>query len=361
MTRTSTHGAARAQLVPTLFLTDEDVSQLTQWRDSVDALRAAYAEPDDPARLPPRTMARGKGVWLRSLTAVAPSGNFMGSKLIAASPKAGYASYLISLFDTATMALAALIDGNQVTGIRTAATSAVAIDVLAPARGLRVALIGSGFEAQGQLEALAAVREIASATVYSPSPVSRERFVAKFATLLPSVKVSAAPSAELAVKDADVVICAARSHDESPVLRGEWLQPGMTVVSIGSTLPEQREVDVEVIRRADLIVADMPEEVAHDTGDMLAAAREGVRFDHKLVSLSSVVGKGGSARGDGHSILLFKSVGSALQDVVIAEMLLLRARKRSAGTTLPVGIVPVAKWKAPAAPAPQTRVAASAA
>jgi ornithine cyclodeaminase/alanine dehydrogenase len=346
--------------LPTLFLTDDDVSHLSQWKSSVDALRAAYAEPEDEAMLPPRTMARGKGVWLRSLTAVAPSGHFMGSKLIAASPRAGYASYLISLFDTDTMALAALIDGNQVTGIRTAATSAVAIDVLAPAQGLRVALIGSGFEAQGQLEALAATREIASAAVYSPSAASRARFVEKFASLLPAMKVSAAVSAEMAVKDADVVICAARSHDESPVLRGEWLQPGMTVVSIGSTLPEQREVDVEVIRRADVIVADMPEEVAHDTGDMLAATREGVRFEHKLVSLSSVVGRGGSARRDSQSILLFKSVGSALQDVVIAEMLLLRARARSAGTPLPVGIVPVAKWKAPAAAASQGRVVASA-
>ncbi|OVZ65538.1 ornithine cyclodeaminase [Pigmentiphaga sp. NML030171] len=356
MTCTSSNGAAQAQLSPTLFLTDEDVSHLTEWQASVNALRAAYAQPDDPARLPPRTMARGKGVWLRSLTAVAPSGDFMGSKLIAASPRAGYASYLISLFDTNTMALAALIDGNQVTGIRTAATSAVAIDVLAPTRGLRVTLIGSGFEAQGQLEALAATRQIESATVYSPSLTSRARFVEKFALLLPSVKVSAASSAERAVRDADVVICAARSHDESPVLRGEWLRPGMTVVSIGSTLPEQREVDSEVIRRADLIVADMPEEVAHDTGDMLVATREGVIFEDKLVSLSSVVCKEGSFRRDGSSILLFKSVGSALQDVVIAEMLLLRARTQLVGTTLPVGIVPVAKWKAPT---PQEPVAAS--
>jgi len=72
-------------------------------------------------------MARGEGVWLRSLTAVSPSGEYMGCKLIAANTRARRASYLISLFDQQTMELRALIDGNRVTGLRTAATAALAI------------------------------------------------------------------------------------------------------------------------------------------------------------------------------------------------------------------------------------------
>jgi ornithine cyclodeaminase/alanine dehydrogenase-like protein (mu-crystallin family) len=126
------------------------------------------------------------------------------------------------------------------------------------------------------------------------------------------------------------------------VLRGEWLQPGMTVVSIGSTLPEQREVDVDVIRKAELIVADMVDEVSHDTGDLLAAAREGVVFSGKLHSLSDLIGGRLPARSpDG--IAVYKSVGSALQDVVTAEMLLKRARSSGVGTVLPVSIAPVKK------------------
>lgn len=140
---------------------------------------------------------------------------------------------------------------------------------------------------------------------------------------------------------ADVVLCAARSRDESPVLRGAWLQPGMTVVSIGSTLPEQREVDADVVARASLIVADMPDEVAHDTGDMIAARGAGVAFDAKLVPLSSLVG--GTVPRDPAAIVLYKSVGSALQDVITAEMLLARARARGIGTPMPRSIVPVAK------------------
>jgi ornithine cyclodeaminase/alanine dehydrogenase len=347
MKHTSGEGQGDARPAATLFLTDRDVEQLADWAGAVEALRTAYGT-DSPAEMfPPRTMARGDGAWLRSLSAVMPGGGLLGSKLIAATPKHGYASYLISLFNTQSAALEALIDGNQVTGIRTAATSVLAIDALAPRKPLRVGVIGSGFEAHGQLAALAAVREIASAAVFSPSPQSRQRFVRRFAEEARRVNVRDAATPEAAVDGADVVICAARSHDESPVLRGRWLVPGMTVVSIGSTLPEQREVDEEVIARADLIVADMTEEVSHDTGDMIAATRAGVPFAHKLVPLSDLVSGRHAGRSAPDSIVLFKSVGAAMQDVVVAAMLLRRARERSVGTPLPVSIVPVAKWNTP--------------
>lgn len=240
------------------------------------------------------------------------------------------------------MNLDALIDGNQITGIRTAATAAVAIDVLAPRRALRIAMLGSGFEARAQLTALAAVRDITSVKVFSPTSENRERFAEHFRTTL---KLSVEPTStpEAAVLGADVVVCAARARNESPVLFGKWLEPGMTVVSIGSTLPEQREVEVDVIEHARLIVADMPEEVTHDTGDMLAAKRSGIEFMHKLASLNDIIGERRTARESADDIVLYKSVGSALQDVVIAEMLFARARARGIGTVLAASIAPVAK------------------
>ncbi|ALU91538.1 ornithine cyclodeaminase [Herbaspirillum rubrisubalbicans M1] len=326
---------------PTLFLTDDDVSQLHSWKDAIEALRAAYAAPVREQMVPPRSMARGDGIWLRTLSAISPSGGHLGSKLISASPRAGCASYLISLFDEQTMALSALIDGNQITAIRTAATAAIAVDALAPQRPLRVAMIGAGFEARSQLNALNAARSLHSVSVFSPTPASRERFAADFRDRL-GIDISAVASAQAAVAGADVVICAARSRDESPVLLGQWLEPGMTVISIGSTLPEQREVDVDVIARAGLIVADMVEEVAHDTGDMIAANRAGILFSEKLHSLAELIGGRLAPRSSGQ-IALYKSVGSALQDVVTAEMLLRRAREHGKGSALPVSIAPVRK------------------
>ncbi|MFZ2825419.1 ornithine cyclodeaminase family protein [Hydrogenophaga sp.] len=336
-----THHPAATAVPPTLFISDADVGQLADWASAVQALRQAYASAIDPAMVPPRSMARGDGLWLRALTAVSPSGGHLGCKLISASVTHRRASYLISLFDQTTMGLTALIDGNRITGIRTAATAAVAVDRAAPRRPLRVAVIGSGFEARGLLLALASVRELAGVKVFSPTPASRERFAADMRSQA-SLDVAPTASAQDAVQGADVVLCAARSRDESPVLQGEWLEPGMTVVSIGSTLPEQREVDEQVLARAHLIVADMVDEVAHDTGDMLAASRARVDVSSKLVSLGDFVA-GKAVRQQATDIVVYKSVGSALQDVITAEMLLARAREQGVGTPLAHSIVPVSK------------------
>ncbi|MGN4193870.1 ornithine cyclodeaminase family protein [Burkholderia gladioli] len=325
---------------PTLFLSDADVASLADWPSAVAALAEAYARPVSVAMVPPRSMARGKGMWLRSLTVVSPGGGHLGCKLIAANTRERRASYLISLFDQTTTALRALIDGNRVTGLRTAATATLAVTLLASDRPLRVAVIGSGFEARGALDCLHAVRVLHSVRVFSPTLASRERFAESFR---PALDISAANTAEAAVQDADVILCAARSRDESPVLRGAWLPPGATVVSLGSTLPEQREVDEETMARAACIVADMPEEVEHDTGDAIAAKRAGVELAGRLVSLSALAaGRLTPRRSDG-DIVVYKSVGSALQDVVIAEMLLARALRQGLGTPLPATIAPVAK------------------
>ena len=320
---------------PTLFVADADVEVLAQWPVAVESLRKAYASPMTAEMVPPRTMARGEGFWLRSLCAVSPSGEYMGCKLIAASPMIHRASYLISLFDQRTMDLAALIDGSRVTGIRTAATAAVAVDLLAHTRPLAVAVIGSGFEARGLLQALMATRAVASVRVFSPTPASRARFADSFRAGHPELDISAADSAQAAVDAADVVLCAARSRDESPVLHGDWLSAGATVVSIGSTLPEQREVDEATMARAGRIVADMPEEFAHDTGDAIAAAKAGIDIAGKLVSLADVACGRAAGRRTAEEIILYKSVGSALQDVVIAEMLLHRAQEAGRYTVLP--------------------------
>jgi ornithine cyclodeaminase/alanine dehydrogenase-like protein (mu-crystallin family) len=327
-------------LPPTLFLGDADVAALADWPSAVAALAEAYAKPMSDAMVPPRSMARGEGIWLRSLTAVSPSGAHMGCKLIAASPRGRRASYLISLFDQHTMALAALIDGNRVTGLRTAATAAVAVDKLAPARPLKVGVIGAGFEARAALDCLRAVRTLQQVRVYSPTPASRERFAESYR---PALDIVAVGEAAQAVQGADLVICAARSRDESPVLRGDWLPAGVTVVSLGSTLPEQRELDEASMSRAACIVADMPDEVAHDTGDGIAAAKAGIDLAARLVPLGDLVAGRITPRRDADDIVIYKSVGSALQDIVIAEMLFARAQAQGRGVPLPASIVPIAK------------------
>ena len=327
----------------TLFLTDDDVRAAFDWAEASAALRRAYAATGDPAMYPPRTMARYDRRWLRILSGIAPDAGVMGAKLIAASVKAGAASYLIPLYDLETMALLCLMDANSITGFRTAATTALALDTLAPPHAANLAVIGSGFEAKMHVRALAAVRDLDTITVFSPNPQSRQRFSDELANL--GVTIVQAESAEQAAAEAQIIICAARSRDEKPTFQGAWLTAGSTIASIGSTLQEQREVDTDTIAAADLIVADMPHEVADETGDMLAAKDAGVAFTEKLVGLDAIVSGTRLGRSNAEQILLYKSVGGAIQDIAVAAMCFRKAQAMGIGTPMPATILPVQKGK----------------
>ena len=325
----------------TLVLDDADVRSVFEWKPAIAALRAAYGGDAEPGRFPSRVLARGGAGLLRTLSGV-PAAGPMGTKTIAGSlGETRMFSYLVVLFDPATAELTALLDGNSITGYRTAATSALAADLLCPAGDLDVAVIGSGFEARKHVEALAAVRTLSSVRVFSPRPESRERFASDVAHAALSVEAAASP--EEAVAGAALVVCAARSYNETPTLAGGWLQPGVTVVSIGSTLREQREVDVETIRRADVIVADMVEEVLHDSGDLLAAAAEGIDISARVSSLADVVAGRAPGRNHADQIALYKSVGSAVQDLAVAAMCVEAAKAAGIGVPFPIHIQPVEK------------------
>jgi alanine dehydrogenase len=324
----------------TLLLDDTAVQSVFDWNLAIAALRDAYAAADDDARYPGRVIARGGGNWLRTLSGVPGDSGLMGAKTIAGAMSVREVSYLISLFDQSSAELVALLDGNSITGFRTAATSALALDLLAAPGPLTVGVLGSGFEAKKHVQALASVRELKSVQVFSPRAESRERFARELAEL--GTVIVPANSPEEAVAGSSLVICAARSYDETPILLGGWLEPGMTVVSIGSTVREQREVDPEVIARADVVVADVLDEVVGDSGDLIAAREEGID-PNRIVSLADVVGGREPGRTGAEQVVLYKSVGSAVQDLAVAAMCVRRARESGLGATLPIRIQPVRK------------------
>jgi alanine dehydrogenase len=318
------------------YLTQADTEALLGWPEVIACLAKAYERAHDDRAAPPKVVARSGGSWLRALTAISGTGVSMGAKIIAKGAPRG-TEHLIALWDQQTGALACLMSGKGVTAVRTAGTTSVAIDRIAPEAPLRVAVLGSGHEAATHIAALATVRDIASLTVYSPTRENRERFASRFADRL-RLRCRASDTARDAVEGAALVIAAARSHDETPILEGAWLERGTMVVSIGSTVPEQREVDPEVVGRADVIVADVPDEIAHETGDMIAARQMGVTFDEKIVSLADVVQGRVKVRQTADNIVLFKSVGSGLQDIAVSEMCWARAVEAGAGAVLPLEI-----------------------
>ncbi len=325
---------------PALFLTDDDVAALADWDDAVAALGAAYARPEDPRATPERAVAVTSSGWQRVMASAPPGGRYAGSKTIAASLRNGLASYLITLFDQEDSRLAALIDGNRITGIRTAATAAAALTALLPRRPVTAAVVGSGFEARAQLRAAARVARIESVRVSSPTAANRELFADELSTEL-GLPVTAVAEARNAVGGADLVLCAARSHDETPTVLSGWVADDATIVSVGSTTRAQIELDPALIGRAALIVADAVAEVLHDSGDMLATRAAGFDPDAMTVSLHELLS--GAVERPARGIAIYKSTGSGFQDIVLAAQLYERAVARGVGTPLPVGILTIRK------------------
>jgi ornithine cyclodeaminase/alanine dehydrogenase-like protein (mu-crystallin family) len=319
------------------FVSSAAAADVFSWPEAIDALAAAYGELPAAAALPPRTVAHDEGAWLRSLPALPRGGRYFGAKLMAMVPSAPQpgVEYVIVLWDRETSRIAAFVDGNQVTAFRTAATSAVALNRLAPPGPIRLVVLGSGLEAAMHVRAFAAVRPIAHLVVCSPTPARREAFAAAAARDL-GCEAEPVADASKAVGAATVVLAAARSRGELPILHGEWLAPAVAVVSIGSTVPSQREIDVSVVDASDLIVCDAVDEVVEQTGDMLEATRAGVDFADRTFSLHQLVsGELDERLGHAHR-RLFKSVGGGIQDVVVAEVIVRRALQAELTVPLPI-------------------------
>jgi ornithine cyclodeaminase/alanine dehydrogenase len=320
-----------------VFVSGDVAQRLFRWQDAIEALQIAYSRPMLHAATPPRTIARGEKAWLRTLPAIPPGGRYFGAKLMgmagaAASPGV---EYVIVLFDRQTSRIAAFVDANLITGYRTAATSAAALDRMAPKGPARLAVLGSGLEASMHTRAFASVRPLTGVSVYSPTPARRQAFAEALAREL-AIPATAVATAEEAVHGADLVLAAARSRGELPILFGQWLKPGSTVVSIGSTVPEQREIDVSVVERCDLIVCDALAEVVEETGDMIAARKAGIALDGKVFSLGDLMRGACDERLKSARTPMFKSVGGGLQDIVVAELILTKALE--AGLALPLPI-----------------------
>lgn len=258
----------------------------------------------------------------------------MGAKVFGVGRKIEI-NYLIPLIEQATGSLRVLVDGAGITTFRTAATSAAAMQMLAPDEEVTLGIIGSGQEAQAHARAMVAIRDVKSAKIYSPTQASRERFAEEFEAES-GVKCVAVSNPAEAASAGSVVIAAARSRDESPILMGDWLENAKAIISVGSTLPEQREIDTSVVERADLIICDVPEEVMVDTGDMIAARERGVEFEDKCFSLNDLLCGKLESELKAAKLPMFKSVGSGIQDIVCAELAFDRAEQAGLLVDLPI-------------------------
>jgi len=209
------------------------------------------------------------------------------------------------------------MDAHYLTAARTGATTGIATKLLANPDARTAAVIGSGLEARTNLEAVCIVRPVQRVTVFSPNREHREKFAARMSAQL-GIEVTAMDSPERCVQDAEIVVVATNSFGRpDPIAyRGAWMEPGVLVDAIGSTSTFFREIDADTFQRAERIVVDSKVQVEEESGDVKAALSAGKYDRAKAVDLKEVLVGKAQGRTSVPQMVLFKSVGTAVQDVM---------------------------------------------
>ena len=303
----------------TLSISDSEVRQATNMLALVDALDEANREEyAGDIMMPPRTNLFNDGTFMRMMPAYMTGSGLMGFKCFFGSMKSGV-RYLIAVMRESDGEILALVDGSHLTALRTGATSGVATRHMAVEGPATVGLIGSGAEAETNLAAVAAVRPIDSVKVYSRNPENRQKFADRVGPLL-GLDITPAASPEDAVAGQSIVVVATNTGQGGPyAYNGSWIEPGQHIVSIGSTAPFLREIDVETFERSDTVVFDTHvQQFFDESADLMAIEDEDLK-QRLLASptLPQIVVEG-MPRRDG-DVTLFKSAGAAVQDIVAAK------------------------------------------
>lgn len=315
-----------------LFLSGEQVTRLLDVDRAIASQRAAFTAlgagtADLPAKImhPSRFDDSVVFAYVSRLSAdsgaVAKFGSVNPGNAAAGLPTI---HAVVSVLDPVTGRLTAVMDGAAVTTLRTAAASAVAVDALAAPDSADLAVLGSGTQALAHVRAIARVRDLKSVRLWSPTPRHRARAARTLMDL--GFPAEPAGTAEEAVRGACLV--AACTLSTTPVVRGQWLAPGCTVVSVGSFEPTRREVDAEVLRRSATVVVDDPATAAEHAGPVVAALASGEAPE--LVALGEVLTGRATARTDPGDIVYYNSVGLGIQDAAAAWAVVRAAREERA-------------------------------
>lgn len=313
-----------------LVLNEAEVRQAVDMAGAIGAIEDGLRQQAaGRATVGERQNLRWGGGWIRTMSCALLDGNVIGYKEFHLAGTG--VRYACHLFDATSGLSLAQMDANFLTQIRTGAAGGVALRHLAPPGPVHVAVIGAGAEARSQLEALAAVREIAGVRVHSPRAERRERFAAEMSGQL-DIPVEASSTPESAVGDADVVLVATNTGmSGATAYRAAWIQPGQHLNSIGSTMPEQRELEHDVWSAVDRVILDTPG-LLHESGDAIAASREGTLDQARVGTLADLAAGVVPGRAAGsREVTLYKSVGTALQDVAVAAAAYRRASELGLG------------------------------
>ena len=239
-----------------------------------------------------------------------------------------YTTFPVTLYSSKTGQLLAFLQANRLGQVRTGATPGVAAKYLARQDASVLGILGTGFQAFTQLQAVCKVRPIEWIKAYSRGRENLERFAHEASEGLGVEVVPAADSKEV-VEDSDVVVCITNSPE--PVLDGTLLKPGALLVSAGPTSWRSREVDDASLRRATTIVVDSLEQAPHEAGDLISAADRGLIRWSQIMELRQVVAGTGTGPTTGEGIIYTKLLGTGVADAVATNLAYTKALEKGLG------------------------------
>lgn len=315
-----------------LHLREADVERLLDMPTTIEVVEEAFRQLGaGNAHNVPRQRTHAPGIVLHSMSAAADYLGFVGWKQYTTT-KSG-AKFHVGVYDQSTGTLVAMIEADRLGQLRTGAVTGIAARLLANTNAEQVGLFGSGWQAESQLEAVASTCSIKKAFVYSRDAERRKAFAAKMSDHL-AIEVIAVDQPRDAVASIPIVITATTSR--LPVFDGEWLSEGTLVCAVGSNWKQKAEIDLAVARRSKLVVCDSVECCQHEAGDFNDAIAAGEFSWESAINLSDVLAGDAAGRTNANDIIVFKSVGMAIEDVAVGARLIELAKQSDTGSMLPI-------------------------
>ena len=241
---------------------------------------------------------------------------------------------IVALVDPKTGQPLAIMDGTYLTALRTGAVSGAAADLLARPDSRVLVAIGAGAQGVTQIAAVCAVRPIERVIAVDVSRLALDRLRETLHRDWPGIeeRLETTTDAAAAVREGDIICTATTSR--TPVFRDEDVRPGTHISAVGAFTPEMQELPAETVVRATVVI-DAVEAALAEAGDLIIPLNEGlVTRDHFARELGMVVSGTAPGRISPDEVTLFKSVGNAVQDVVVAKRAVKRARERGVGTEI---------------------------
>ena len=242
----------------------------------------------------------------------------------------GY-SFQVSLYDASTGGLLLYTQANRLGQLRTGATTGVAIKHLSNPDAATMGIVGTGNQAGDQIRAATKVRAIREVHAYSRNQSNRQAFADRMTQEL-GIPVIAADSNEEAVTSRDIVVAIAAA--QTPVIMGDWLGPGSTIIGAGPTMPRFHEVDAATLARSDRLFVDSVEQAPLECGDISTAIEQGLIQWSRINELRHALAGAIPGRAASDEIVYCKLMGTGLADVAAAKVVWDKAEERNIGTVM---------------------------